>query len=55
MAGLLSITEPTATEPTANDTTTPAADFFANAPVVTETTAPIQRSREQIAELFELH
>ena len=49
MAGLLSITEPTA-----NDTTTPAADFFANAPVVTETTAPIQHSREQVAQLFEL-
>ena len=51
MAGLLSITEPTANDTNA---TTPAADFFANAPAVTETTAPIQRSREQIAELFEL-
>ena len=52
MAGLLSITEPTAND--TNATTTPAADFFANAPTVTETTAPIQHSREQIAELFEL-
>jgi len=48
MAGLLSITEPTA------NTTSTTADFFATSTLATDATSPSKHSREQIAQLFDL-
>lgn len=48
MAGLLSITEPTA------NTNNTAAEFFATPTLATDATSPSKHSREQIAQLFDL-